>query len=143
MTATIRGLLLVTLASVGLAIAGGVHANAPRIPAKRTPTAAQSTGLFVNVKLPAVDAVRLRGVSTEGLARMRAVSGVADRLIMALSARGMRPMVRTELMFPEAIEGGLDRWFTLEVDPAANVEALVAQAKTVAGVEYAESDFTS
>jgi subtilisin family serine protease len=139
MNAAFRG-TLVALAAAGvwLAIATESRANAPLIARAAAP--AQSLGGFVNVKLSAADAAQLRAVAPRGMARIRAESAVANRLFEALGVRSMQPVLEEELIFPASVAWGLDRWYKLEVDPTADVNTLVAKARAVAGVEYAESD---
>lgn len=137
MIARVHTLLALTLAFASLAAATDAHAHAPRVTANSTLSIPVTPGGFVNVKLPASEAAQLRADAPRGLARMRAASPVADRVSMALGARSMVPLLRTELMFPAAIEWGLDRWFKVEVDPSADVNAMVANARAVSGVEDA------
>lgn len=140
MSATLRKtIVLLALACSWGTAANEVCADAPRVP-RPAATAAHPFGGFVNVKLPAADANRLRAAAPQGMTRMRAVSSVADRVVSTLNAREMRPLLRADLIFPEAVQFGLDRWFVLEVDPAEDVDALAARAKAVTGVEYAEPD---
>jgi subtilisin family serine protease len=144
MSTNLRGTLLgLLIACTWLGAASVAQANAPRIAPGQARPATVALGGLVNVKLTPAAAAGLRAESRRGLARMRSVSPEADRLVATLNARSMEPVLRTELIFPAAIDWGLDRWYSLAVDPAADVNVLVARARGIAGVEYAEPGIVS
>lgn len=138
MSTNLRTLRRLMLVCAWLGTATVARADAPRPVPGQAPSAPAARAGVVLVKLSPNTASGLRAAAPQGLARMRAVSPAAARLVTALNAHSMEPTVRTELIFPAAIGSGLDRWYSLAVDPAADVNAMVARARTVAGVEAAE-----
>ena len=119
------------------AAAPPARAHAPRTPVVNAPVAFDGRVL---VRLAPSEASSLRIESRRGLARMRSTSSVLRTLASAYTVRSAAAAVDDALLFPEAYELGLDRWFVFEVDPAPGFEAVAARLRAMPGVESVEAD---